>query len=314
MPTFDCIAVGNAVIDAFLTLSNLDRTVELDKTGKRLSLPYGAKIPVKDCEFLLGGNACNVSVGLRRAGYKTALFAELAKDEFSDKIVNGLKKEGVDISEVIRNDGQTSFSVSLNYKGERTIFSEHQERSHPFFFRQNSTRLMYLTSLGNRWTHVYQRAVQYISTHHDTVLAFNPGSPQFGDGVESFDFVLSQTTILFLNKEEAERIAKYTGECQDLLVRLQKKGPRIIVITDGPRGSYCVDERGSIYHKGALRVPNVERTGAGDAFATGFIAGYLQDKTIEQCLSWGTHNSASVIGSIGAQTGLLTDEELKNRR
>lgn len=313
MSTFDCITVGNAVIDAFLTLQDHDHTIKLNKPERLLSVPYGQKIPLSSCEFLLGGNACNVGVGLTRAGFHTALVAELASDEFSEKIVNGLKDEKVDLSKVIRHKGQSSFSIGINFQGERTLFVEHQERDHPFFFDDIKTDLIYLTSLGHKWAHVYERVAQYVAKNHDTLLAFNPGSHQFQDGVGTFSYLLPVTTILFVNKEEAEKIVGRTGDIKELLSYVKNKGPRMVVITDGERGSYCIDERGSIYHKEALHVPVVERTGAGDAYATGFIAGYLEGKAIPECMTWGTHNAASVVGRMGSQAGLLSKEELHHK-
>ncbi len=313
MSTFDCITVGNAVIDAFLTLQDNDHTIKLNKPERLLGVPYGQKILLSSSEFLLGGNACNVGVGLRRAGFTTALVAELATDEFSEKILNGLKEEKVDLSHIIRNKGQSSFSIGINFQGERTLFVEHQEREHPFFFDTIKTDLIYLTSLGHTWTHVYERIAHFVAKEHETVLAFNPGSLQFKDGVTTFSFLLPLTTILFINKEEAEKIATRKEDAKELLPLLKDKGPRIVVITDGEKGSYCIDERGSIYHKEALHIPVVERTGAGDAYAAGFLAAYLKKKTIAECMRWGTHNAASVISKIGSQKGLLTLEELEQR-
>ncbi len=313
MSTFDCITVGNAVIDAFLTLQDHDHTIKLNKPERLLSVPYGQKIPLSSCEFLLGGNACNVGVGLTRAGFNTALVAELASDEFSEKIVNGLKDERVDLSKVIRHKGQSSFSIGINFQGERTLFVEHQERDHSFFFDDIKTDLIYLTSLGHKWAHVYERVAQYIAKNHDTVLAFNPGSLQFKDGVGTFSFLLPLTTILFVNKEEAEKIIGTVGDVKELLSLLKNKGPRMIIITDGERGSYCIDERGSIHYREALKVPSVERTGAGDAYSAGFLAAYLKKRTIAECMDWGTYNASSVIGKVGSQKGLLTLKELEQR-
>ena len=53
-----------------------------------------------------------------------------------------------------------------------------------------------------------------------------------------------------------------------------------------------------------------ERTGAGDAFGSGFLSAVIEGKTLEESLIWGTVNSASVIGYTGAQKGLLKEKDL----
>lgn len=307
---YHCLTIGNSVIDTFLTLSPDSPQLKVNKAEKLLCVPFGQKIQLSSCQFMLGGNATNVAVGLRRAGYRTALVAELAHDEFAEKIVNGLKKEGVSLDHIVYGEGQSSFSIGLNVNNERTLFIEHQERKHNFHLDTIDTDMIYLTSLGHTWEHVYAHVAKYLQLHHTTELIFNPGSLQIQTGLASFAYLLPLTTVLFVNKEEAEKLLRRKGEVNELLESLKSKGPRMVVITDGEKGSYCIDERGSIYHRDSLRVPVVERTGAGDAYATGFTAAYLDHQTIKTCMLWGTHNAASVIGQAGAQTGLLRKEEL----
>ncbi|CAN5165463.1 carbohydrate kinase family protein [soil metagenome] len=308
---YDCLTIGNSVIDAFLSLADDNPSLKLDKPEGMLCVPYGQKLSLSACEFLLGGNATNVAVGLSRLGFSTALIAELANDEFSEKILNGLKKEKVKLDLLKRSDGQSSFSIGINFKGERTLFVEHHDREHDFSFDDIDTKLMYLTSLGHKWQHVYTRVSHYLQTHPSTLLAFNPGSIQIREGMSNFAFLLPLTTVLFLNREEAEVLLKKKTDIKDLLLLLKEKGPKVVVITDGEKGSYCIDERGSIYHKESLKVPVIERTGAGDAYATGFAAAYLLRLPVDTCMLWGTHNAASVIGQTGAEAGLLTKKEIE---
>lgn len=307
---YDVVTVGNAVIDAFLSLKDASEYVTLNRAEHTLCVAYGQKILLQDCQFLLGGNACNVAVGLNRTGFTSALMAEIGSDEFSEKIVRGLKHEGVTTELIIRGKGKSSFSIGLNFQGERTLFVEHFERPHDFHFESLETHMIYLTSLGHSWEQVYRRVGEYIARHHEAILAFNPGSVQFLDGVHTFSYLFPLTTVLFVNKEEAEKIVGVKGEIKELLIKLHKLGPKIICLTDGERGAYAIDETGTIQHQEKITCPVVERTGAGDAFATGFLAAFLAKKSLKEAMLYGVHNAASVIGHVGAQAGLLTKEEL----
>ena len=74
--TFELVCVGNAKIDVFLLINEVNGSVRLNENNE-LCFKHGEKIPVKSCGFLLGGSACNASVGFSRLGLKTALVAEI---------------------------------------------------------------------------------------------------------------------------------------------------------------------------------------------------------------------------------------------
>lgn len=135
MLSFDVVCVGNAKIDAFLSIHEASQHLRLNKDTNELCIKSGEKIAVDKCEFLLGGNAANVAVGLSRLGLKSSLYAEIGDDELSHKIINTLKKEDVHTENVKRSkDNECSISVIINFKNERTIFSEHIQRLHDFTF------------------------------------------------------------------------------------------------------------------------------------------------------------------------------------
>lgn len=308
---YDVVTVGNVVIDVFLLLADTSEGIHLNKTERLLCFPYGQKIHLGGYELQLGGNACNVAVGLTRGGLKTALLAEVGNDEFSGRILKGLEKEKVHTDLLKMGTGQTSLTISINFQGERTLFTQHQERHHDFHIESLDTKALYLTSLGYTWLPAYKQIGNYVQSKKDTVLAFNPGSVQFLDGVSSFAFLLPLTTILFVNREEAEKIVGSKHEVPELLQRLKMKGIRVVSLTDGDKGAYALDEKGIFYHQEKITCPVVDRTGAGDAYATGFLLGFLRGKSIKECMMYGAYNAASVISHIGAQPGLLTREELE---
>lgn len=313
MPSFDVICVGSAKIDIFLSLHDANKHLRLLPETNELCIKYGEKITVDKGEIMLGGNAANVAVGLSRLQLKTSILAEIGDDEFSEKITKTLSNESVNISYLKKTIGQpSSFSTIINFKGERTIFSEHVKRKHDFDFNNISTKWIYLTSLGEEWKNTYNRTAEFVQ-NSKAKLAFNPGTIQLNEGPENLSNILTLTDILFLNKEEAVGILniKYEmSKMEELLIRLQKLGPKIIVITDGKNGSYAIDGKGEILKEEIIDAKVVEKTGAGDAYSTGFLGAIIQGKPIKEAMRWGTRNAASVIGKVGAQKGLLRREEM----
>lgn len=320
---FDIVCIGDALVDAFLGLHAASVHCRLDRTKCELCVQYGAKIPLDDCQFLIGGNGANVSVGISRLGYKAGIVAEIGEDEFASKIEKALMNEAVDIERLIQTKGaQSTFSMIINFQGERTIFTKHITRVHDFSFENLQTQWVYLTSLGNEWKHVYKKAVE-LTESSGAKLAFNPGSLQLDEGMEEIVRVIDSTDVLFVNRQEAEAITKSIKgtksirsikggyeEVKNLLIELQKMGAKRVIITDGARGSYAIDEKGSMFFCNTFEAPRIEMTGAGDSYASGVLGALLSNLSLEEAMEWGTVNATSVIGKIGAQPGLLTQDEI----
>ena len=108
--------------------------------------------------------------------------------------------------------------------------------------------------------------------------------------------------------EQAEKIAGTSDE-KEIAEFLLSASVRNVVVKLGSRGCYF-QNREKAFYCGCYHVPVVETTGAGDAFVSGFLTGLLQGKEPEDCAVMGTACSASVIGSVGANTGMRTLSEI----
>lgn len=323
MLQFDTFCIGSAKIDIFLSIRNESSYVHLNKDANELCVVYGQKIPVDRCSLQIGGNACNVAVGLSKLQIKTAVMAEIGTDEFAQKIINTLSSENVDTSKILQREGQqSSFSTILSFKGERTIFSEHVKRNHDFNFENIGAKWAYLTSLGDKWAEAYRKTIDFVK-NTKCGLAFNPGRLQIDSGENNIQNVLSLTNILFVNKEEAMKISNFkflisneNGEnknMKSLLESLQKLGPKIVVITDGENGSFAVNEKREFFTQPAIPTRIVEKTGAGDAYASGFLAAVLYNLPMQTAMKWGALNASGTMSAIGAQNGLLSRKEMEQK-
>lgn len=306
------LSVGSGLLDAFLTIEDANKHCRVE--GTEFCIRFGDKIQLSSAEFQLGGNACNVSVGLSRFGLSSSLMAEIGLDEFSESILAILHKENVDTSHVVRGHVPSSFAIGINFNNERTLFVQHRLREHKFLHPRERFDYVYLTSMGREWHDAYRIVVEYID-NHSIPLFFNPGTPQISEGKDGILKPLSKTFVLFVNKTEGCTLTGLPETCgmPDLLEALSSLGPRIVSVTDGKDGSYCMDEDGKKYHVGIYHSPVVERTGAGDAYATGFAGAKVLGKSTTECMKWGTINAAAVVGKVGAETGLMTLEELEER-
>jgi sugar/nucleoside kinase (ribokinase family) len=209
----------------------------------------------------------------------------------------------------------SSFSIGLNFAGERTLFVAHVERRHEFTYDGLHTPWLYVSSLGAQWHEAYAHVLDF-AVHSGARLAFNPGTPQLQEGTAGILPMLRQTEYLFVSRSEAERILDTSlanVPVVEALQRLQALGPRNVVVTSGRAGADALDAARRYYHQGVLRVPVVEATGAGDSFATGCLAAIMLGLDMPTALLWGTVNAASVIGQIGSQPGLLDRDTITAR-
>lgn len=305
----DLITIGDSVVDTYAMIDENCPQTHLAQNKKLLCLNYGDKISVFEAGVAVGGNAPNVAIGARRLGAKTAVITELGKDLNAEFILKELKKEKVDSSLVRQQKrNKTRYSLVLNYRGERTILGYHSPRTYSLP-SMPGTQWVYYTSLGKDFEKIQSKLIKYLHKHPETKLAVNPGSYQIKQGLESFKQILPKTDLLFINKEEAQIIVGEKMPPKKLLQSIHKLGPKTVVLTDGVNGSFASDGQ-NMYALPIYPVNNISKTGAGDAYASGFLSALLQKKDLPEAMQWGSANSASVIGHIGAQVGLLNTKQI----
>ena len=307
---FDIITIGDTTTDVFLQIDESSKLCSVDKKSLELKFRYAGKIPVKDMHKVIGaGNAANHAVGASRLGLKTAIYSIVGLDHSGSMIKHMLEDEQISTSYLKTDKSKkTNYSTVLDYKGDRTILVYHEDREYslPKFTK---TKWIYFSSIcGNHAE--FNRELHNFVVKKKVKLGFNPGSKQMKLGARKLKPILSVTEVLFVNKQEAQRLTKKTKDIKKLLVALKDKGPKIVVITDGQEGSYCFDEK-NMYKIGILGLPVVERTGCGDAYASGFVAALNYGYDIEEAMRWGSANGAAAAMSMGSHEGLLKKVQLE---
>ncbi len=306
------LSVGDASIDVFVTPTESETLCRVDTKECLICFSYGDKIPVSNLEISIGGNAANNATGTKRLGINSAVVLTLGDDDIGSKIIEKLKGEGVDTTYVIQQPSTNSnYSTIVSYSGERTILSYKAPRSYEFPVKLPITPWVYLTSMADSFRPFYNHLVGWLKKNPDIKLVFNPGSRQLRAGVDSLKDVLARSHIVYVNKKEAETLTgmKESQDMKELLKALSALGPKVPIITNSSNGSFAYD--GTKFVKaGILPVDAYERTGAGDAFGSGCLSALVKEKSLEEALLWGTLNSASVIGYIGSQRGLLKESEM----
>lgn len=326
---YDIITIGAATRDVFL-VSDKFMAVKSRKfaTGVGECVALGSKIDIHKIVFTTGGGATNAAATFSRLGLRTATVCRVGDDSPGKDVVKDLSDVGVSTHLVRMAKGaDTAYSTILTMKdGERTVLV-YRGTSADFVARDipasalANTKWIYLTSLGKNLA----LAKKTIQTAHKAgvKIAWNPGHKEFEEGLKAFAPLLPMVDVLNMNLEEATLL---TGKKKlpDIFKLLHSDG-LVRLVTDGTNGA-TVYRDGWTAHAATTGVKSVSRTGAGDAFGSGFLAGLIkavaagfslrENEDLKEALRVGMVNAESVITKYGAKAGILTSwpTALKKRR
>lgn len=312
---FNVITIGSAVRDVFV----MSKAMHTHETNDALShveacFPFGAKINIDDIFFSTGGGATNNAATFSRLGkFRTAALCRVGDDSSGRDILEGLKKDKVDTSFVQKTTGckeHTAYSTIISSgvnEGERTILV-YRGASTSFNharipWQKLKTKWFYISSLGGDLT-LFEKILRH-AKKIDARVAFNPGGQELAKRTRIMP-LFKKLDILILNREEAALlVGKPMKDTKGILKALQSIAP-IVIMTDGSAGAYAISK------DAAYAIPSVghkakNRTGAGDAFGSGFVTGYIKSKNnLMEALRVGSFNADSVVQKLGAKNGILT--------
>ena len=301
------LAIGKGTQDVFLRSDEFDPHTR----GKKVytEIPLGLKMEVDDVTFSTGGNATNVATTLARQGIETAYMWGLGEDPASQSILHELDREGVDTCHVVQDPHyQSGYSViMIATNGERTILNHRgnafgRSGRHNF----NLTAIegydwIYPTSLGHGGLKLLREIIDAAERYGASVM-LNPAGPELAEKDKLIP-LLETVDVLITNKEEMQQLV--SGKtCEELALHALNYVP-VAIVSDGPNGVVATDGK-TIVRAGMYEdVPVVDRTGAGDAFASGFLSQWARGKSLKDSIIFASANSTSVVTKIGAKAGIL---------
>lgn len=317
MKTHDIVCIGDTTIDAFIRLHEASVHCDLNQQNCQLCISYADKVPYDSLQIVPAvGNAANVAVGTARLGLRSAMFSAVGSDDYGRQILGVYRQEKVNSDLVRVNRGRaTNYHFVLNFRAERTILIKHNLYQYYDPRKIGSmTKWIFFSALGENSLPFHRRLASYLMKNPTIRMGFTPNTFQLKLGAKKLAGIYRNTYALLVNREEAQRIlGGKTSEVKTLLRGLHALGPRTVVITDGPAGAYASDLKTQyfmpIYPDPK---PPFERTGCGDAFASGFMAGLIKGLPFTEVLRWAPINSMSVVQYTGAQRGLLRQSQLMN--
>ena len=310
---YDIIAIGDTVMDVFIKLSI--GHVQETANGPELCIPYATKAPYDSATPVAGvGNSANAAVSASRLGLSSALISFLGTDEHGAQCLAKLESEGVHSEFIVQEDGTpTNYHYVLWHGNDRTILIKHSDFAEKLPDIKLPPKWVYLSSLGSNTELFHAEITKYIIDHPEVKLAFQPGTFQLKIHDQLIE-LYKHTEVFCVNKEEAQGILKTDEyDIKPLLEGLHALGPKLVIITDGPAGAYMKYD--NTYFNMPIYpdiAPPLERTGAGDAFFSTFIAYLTKGYDAPYAIRRAPINSMNVVQYIGAQEGLLSEQAIED--
>jgi sugar/nucleoside kinase (ribokinase family) len=301
------LAIGAAVQDVFLSHSDEFTPVVENPHESFMKLELGAKADVNNITFSTGGGATNAAVTFARQGLHSQFMGTIGHDPAGLAVLNDLDQEGVDTTHVsYTSKYNTGYSVLLLApSGERTILTYRGASTHydaaNFDLRGCNADWLYVSSMAGSMD-----ALDKIFTQAHELgikIMFNPGKGELSQP-RKLKALLEDVTVLSVNREEMQTIVE--GQELEELARHAMHYVPVVIVSDGPNGVVSTDGN-TIVRAGMYEdVPVIDRTGAGDAFGSGFLSQWAQGKSLKDSIVFASANSTSVVTKIGAKVGILS--------
>jgi len=278
-----------------------------------------------EAESFPGGSAANTIYGLAKLGVSAGFCGVVGDDDEGRTLLQDFQKVGVDTSRIkVKPKAKTGSVLCLSDNlGKRSLYVlpgannlltiDDLDLSYI-----NQAGLLHLSSFAD--DRQFKLSLELVDKLDSSVkLSFAPGALYAIKGLKALAPILSRTYLLFLNEDE---IRQLTGE--DVKAGAEsclKQGCHNVVVTLG-KGAELKDTTASGYIRDAKNEyiiepqddrERMETTGAGDAFAAGFLYGVVKGKDLAECGRLGDFVAKLCISRTGARHGLPTEEELASR-
>lgn len=286
---------------------NLDRLYRVERIARE-----GEHIAIQDMNEFPGGSAANTIAGLARLDLKTGFIGAVGNDNEGRILLEDFERCGVNVEGISILNGKTGIIIGfIDKNGERTLYpypgvNDMISEDNVDIEYARNTEFIHLTSFVNEKQFELQKKL--IQKLQEVRVSFGPGILYARRGLEALMPIIKKSYVIFLNAVEIKEI---TGmEYREGSRLLVEKGARIVAVTLGEEGCFVIDKEGS-YHISGYLTKVIDTTGAGDAFATGFLYVLLKGGSIVEAGKNGNRIASLCIQKIGAREGLPYKKDLE---
>jgi 2-dehydro-3-deoxygluconokinase len=269
----------------------------------------------------LGGAESNVAMGLARLGHSVGWISRVGEDELGKFLVSSIRGEGVDTSKVTYDpdaptglyikerirEGNTQVHYYRNHSAASQLKKEHLDWEYI-----GKSKIIHLTGitpfLSENCLEVVYAIIDF-AKKNNILLSFDPNlrfklMKNWPNAKETVLNIAKQSDILMPGIDEAEYLLG-TTDYEEIANYFFKNDVSKIAIKNGEKGVYYATKGGESGFIPSYKVEKViDPVGAGDGFASGLLAGLLEEKSLKESVNLGAIIGAMVVTVRGDIEGL----------
>ncbi len=279
------VVLGNMNVDVVLVVDRLPGADEEALALEALELP--------------GGSALNTAIALSRLGARVRFVGCVGRDGYGDMLLRKAREEGVDTGLVRRSDRPTGRVIVMVERdtGRRSMVALRgaNEEVANYPLRPEDLEGADILHVSGARLEVVKGAFA-VARARGVKTSYDPGSVAVRGDMERLREVLKEVDVLFLNTAEAAELAN-----RGLTLERLRDMVSMVVVKRGELGAEAYSGGVSVFRR-AFRVNVVDTTGAGDAFAAGFLWALLNGLDLGSALVMANATAAIKISRVGAQS------------
>jgi ribokinase len=265
----------------------------------------GEEVGIIDVKKAPGGSAANTIVALARLGADVGFIGLVGSDEEGDLVLEAFRKEGVE-TKIRKEEGYTGAAIGfVDARGERALYiypgvNDKLSMGSIDIEFVNTATFLHTSSFVNKEQLEMQCTV---AKRIQSKISFSPGMLCFKYTLEDLVELIERSEVVFLSISELTSLVKGEDYKKGAEVLLNL-GAKIVCVTLGEKGCYVINSTGESYVVDAYPTEVVDTTGAGDAFAAGFLYGLLHEKGLYESGNAGNLLASFCIREYGCRKGL----------
>ena len=321
----DLVCIGRTSVDLYA-----------EQDGSRLE-------DVQSFRKYVGGSATNIAVGTARLGVKSAMLTRVGEEQMGRFVRKTLAENGVDVSQVRPDPEKLTPYVLLAVRaiedfprifayGDAADLAVEEGDVDPDFIASSKALLVTGTPLSRPGARAASVKAIDAARRGGTRVVFDLDYRPVFWGVASHEqggqmFVASEEVTevyrsvlpdcdLVVGTEEEVRIAGGSTDTREALLNIRGLSGATVVLKVGAMGAIVFPGPIPEDLEDGVRVPGFpvevfNSVGAGDAFLSGFLSGWLREEALEECLRLGNACGAIVVARHGCSPAMPTTEELE---